>query len=88
MINDLVFQAYEEPGEHQIYSFSDDLRVEVLVDGKVNVFRISYPDEYPALPEFWLFLRSWPYEVELVTPKMIAHSGRKYLSGSWVIKAV
>jgi hypothetical protein len=83
IINNLIFQSQQSPGLPHFYAFADDLRVDVLIEANGTIMRLSYVEDFPEIEEYLLFLHAWPYEVPPFTPQAVAHSGRKFLTGSW-----
>ena len=83
IIDDLVYRAQASPGVLQSYTYEDGLRVDVLIDSRQTILRISFEDTFPTVVEYWKFLKEWPYKVEVFKPQAVAHSGRYFLSGSW-----
>ena len=75
----LVDHAEEYPGETVSARLTNNLKIDLRVQGGFNYLQISRSSTWPTESDWRMVLRHWPYRVN-VAPRLFEKYGRRYLA--------
>jgi len=78
----ILGQAEACPGRYYTFSTTNNLKVDIMVQGAQTYLQISRSSCYPTLGDWASISCHWPYRLRVI-PKKVERFGRYYLVACW-----